>query len=415
VPLLAAVALALLLSKGARAPAGGRIAAGAVLLLALPSLEASGSRSGFLLVGIALAVALAGLVRARIVPLRLVGIGVAALFALTAAVWPFLPKGGSVAAGGLTSRLAAALQTSSLAAVASHRTVLWHGAFDVIAEEPLSGCGLGGFPYEFPFRFGKRHDPVTFTDNPANALLDVAAECGIPALLLALAAIVPLLVRAFDAVFAKEPVPAVARAAGAALVGLAAASMTGGHLRFPEVACLAALLLACLFVPGVSVAEPGRDPDLVPPRRVAMVLVASGILASLLSVWPTRHAEAAFRTGPWIGMYRPELAHRSVHRWMGPVALRRVGQGESSLSLRLLNARPDDLPVTVSVDVNGAIRPGTVIPEGEIATLTVRNLRPDDIVRFTAQPTFVPGNRFGTDDFRNLSVVNLPSDGTSFP
>ncbi len=415
VGLLVAVGLALLLSRDASPPGWGRAAAVAVLLLAFPALETSGSRSGFLLLGVAFALALAGLVRARIVPLRVVGAGLAAVLALAVAVWPVLPKGGSVSSGGLASRLAASLRAGSLTGAATHRAVFWRGAFDVIAEEPLSGCGLGGFPYEFPVRFSRRHFYINYSDNPTNALLDVAAECGVPALLLALAAAVPLLVRALDAALARDEIPAAARAAGAALVGLAAASMTGGHLRFPEVACLASLLLACLFGPGLPSAEPPADPGLVAPKRVAPTLAAAGVLASLLVVWPTRRPDAAFATEPWIGMYHPELARRTVQRWMGPLAFRRIGPGETSLSLRLANERPDDLPVTVSVEVDGAVRPGTVIPKGEVAVIDVGSLRPGQIVRFAAQPTFVPGDRFGAEDYRTLAVMNLPTAGSIFP
>ena len=204
--LLAILALALLLEK-AKGPRLARIPAFVVLILALPALQLSGSRTGFLLLATAGALLLAGLVRAGAVPLRRLGLGVAAALLLAAVVWPLLPKRGNVAKGGLAARLGAALRTGSLDATANKRLVFWRGALDVILEEPLSGCGLGGFPYEFPVRFGQRHHPVEFTDNATNALLDVGAECGLPALVLALAAAIPVLVRAFDAALARRRSP----------------------------------------------------------------------------------------------------------------------------------------------------------------------------------------------------------------
>jgi O-antigen ligase len=410
--LLVPVAVAALF--GERTVKGGRYAAVLLLVLLFPALEASGSRSGFLLLFVAGAAALAGLVRARVVPPKVVGIGAVFFLALAVALWPFLPKGGSIGAGGLASRLAASLRASSLTGASTQRTDFWRGAFDVIAEEPLSGCGLGGFVYEFPVRFGARHHPVAFTDNPTNAILDVAAECGIPALLLALAAVVPLLVRAWDAALSPKSLPAGGRAAGATLLGLAVASMTGGHLRFPEVGVLAALVTALLLGSGAPEGEP--DPDVVPPKRAGAVLVVAGILASLLAVWPTRSPDAAFRMEPWLGLYRPERREdRSSFRWMGPVALRRVQPGEDSLTFRLTNGRPDDLPVTVGVEVGGSPRPGVVVPKGGDAALAVGDLAPGQVVRLSASPTFVPGKgRYGRDD-RNLSLmVSVPS-GATYP
>ena len=410
--LLVPIALAVLL--GERASTGSRIAAGLGLGLVVPVLEWSGSRSGFLLLGVAAAVAVAGLVRARVVTPRAVGVGLAAALFLAAAAWPFLPKGESAAAGGLASRLAASVRSGSLAGMLTQRTVFWRGAFDVIAEEPLSGCGLGGFVYEFPVRFGAKHEPVAFTDNPTNALLDVAAECGVPALLLALAAVLPLLARAWETALARDGIPHGARAAGAALLGLAVASMTGGHFRFPEVIVLASLVAALLLATGVPEERP--DPDLAAPKRAGAVLAAAGILASILAAVPSRNADAAFRAEPWIGLYRPELRKKMApHRWMGPVALRRVRPGESSLALRLANGRLDDLPVTFSVDVDGAARPGAVIPKDGEVSLSLTDLRPGQVVRIAAQPTFVPGEGLVGRDDRTLSLMVMIPYGSRFP
>ena len=370
--LLAILALALLLEK-ARAPRGAKVAASLVLVLVLPVLQISGSRTGLLLLAMAGALTLAGLVRARAVSLRRLGLGVAAALFLAAAVWPRLPKRGNVATGGLAARIAATVRTGSLDATANTRFVFWRGALDVILEEPLSGCGLGGFPYEFPVRFGRRRQPVDFTDNATNALLDVGAECGLPALALALAAVIPVLVRAVDAALTRQPIVVGSRLAGAALIGFAIASMTGSHVRFPEV-------------------------------------------ASLLVLWPTRRPEEAFRAEPWIGLYRPEATGSGgLFRWMGPVALRQVRPGESSLALRLRNERSDDLPVTLAVELDGTPRRGLVLAKGREATVDLDALSPGQIVRFSAQPAFVPGRKANGRDDRALALMVLLPPETKAP
>jgi O-antigen ligase len=411
--LLAILAAALFFEPAARSrwARGGALL---VIVLVLPVLQISGSRTGLAILAIALAATLTGLVRARAVPIRRAGVGVAAVLLLAVAVWPLLPKKGNVARGGLAARLAAAVRTGSLAASANKRLVFWQGAVDIILEEPLSGCGLGGFPYEFPVRFGRKYRPVGFTDNATNALLDVAAESGLPALALALAGTVPIFVLAFDAALSRRRIPVASRLAGAALIGLAAASMTGSHLRFPEIACLAVAVASLVLFPRSPGENP--DPETVAPRYAGAVLVAAGIVASLLVVWPTRRPEEAFRIEPWHGLYKPEpIEPGGFFRWMGPAALRRIRPGETSLAVRLRNGRLDELPVTLAVEVDGAPGRGLVVTKGSDATLELDGLSAGQIVRLSAQPTFVPGVGPDGRDDRALALMVLAPQGSERP
>ncbi len=411
--LLAILAFALLFEPTKGSP-GARVAAFLVVVLVLPVLQISGSRTGLLILAVAGVLILAGLVRARAIPPRRLGLGVAAALLLAAAIWPLLPTKGNVAAGGLAARLAAAVRTGSLDAAANKRLLFWRGALDIILEEPLSGCGLGGFPYEFPVRFGRKHHPVDFTDNATNALLDVAAESGFPALALALAAAIPVLVGAFEAALTRQRIAVGPRLAGAALIGFAIASMTGSHLRFPEIGCLVVAVAALVLFPGSPEGKP--DPDLVPPRYAGAVLVASAVVASLLVVWPSRRPEEAFRTEPWHGLYRPEpIESGGLFRWMGPAALRRVRPGESSLFLRVRNGRLDDFPVALTVEVDGVPRRGLVLAKGSEATIAIDALSAGEIVRFSAQPTFVPGEGPDGRDDRTLALMVLLPPGTTAP
>ena len=123
------------------------------------------------------------------------------------------------------------------------------------------------------------------TDSATNALLDVAAECGLPGLLLALLAVVPLLTRAFDAAFARGPVDPASRAAGAALGGLFVACQTGSHTRFFEIALLTSLVAGFLLVPHLASRENrARAHEGWRPARTAALLARAGLLGSAAAV-----------------------------------------------------------------------------------------------------------------------------------
>jgi O-antigen ligase len=313
-----------------------------------------------------------------------------------------LPRGGAIAAGGLASRLGAALSARDFSAFANHRVMFWRTAFEMAGDEPLSGVGLGGFPYEFPAAYAKRHGPVAVTDGATNALLDVAAECGVPGLVLALLAVVPLLALAFDAAFARGGIDPASRAAGAALAGLFVASQTGSHMRFFEIALLTSLAAAFVLPP----LRPREDRQQAgagwKPARTAAVLAGAGLIGSFAAVLPTARPEAPFRVKTWAGVYRspPE----DPFHWAGPLAYRAIRPGETSVSFRVQNARPDGAPVTVSVDVDGRPAVSLDVPDG-----VTRDVRFDvpaggTVARIRTRPAFVPGDLSGGRDRRRLAI-----------
>lgn len=404
---LAAAAPVLLALLVARPRSAGGLAAGAGLLLLLPVLELSGSRTGLLLLGAAALAAGAGLVRAggRARLLVLAGAGAAA--AALALVVAFAPRGGATAAGGLVARLGASLSAPSAALLANHRPTFWGAAFDMLAKEPVSGVGLGGFPFEFPAVFERRHgSPAVATDNATNLLLDVAAECGLPALLLALAAAAPLLVRALAAAAGRERGDPVGRAAGAALCGFAAASLTGSHLRFPEVALLLAALAALL--PEAPVEEAPADGPR--PRRALPVLAGAGVLGALLSTLPTAGPDAPFRGERWAGLHdrgRPR-------RWTSDEAFRRVAPGEREVRLTLANERPDSRPVVLRLRVDDGAASALSVAAGPARTYRVSLPRGARVLRLAVEPSFVPRSLTGAADSRTLGV-RLHADGGETP
>ena len=402
-----AVALAAPLLAGvlvARLPRGPLVAAGVGLLLLPLVLERSGSRTGLLLLAFAAAATGIGLVRAG-GRLRLLALGAAALgLALLAIVASIAPRGGPAAEGGLVGRIGASLSSPGAVLAASHRPMFWGAAFTMIAAEPLSGVGLGGFPFEFPRVHERRSGSAArATDNATNLLLDVAAEAGLPALLLALGAAVPLLARSADAAFGRAVGDPLGRAAGASLLGFAAASLTGSHLRFPEVALLVAAAAALLpRVPPHEEAPSGA----FRPRRVLPILAGSGALAALLSTLATASPAAPFREERWAGVHdrgRPR-------RWTSANAFRKVEPGERRLLLTLANERPDRRPVVMRVRVDDVPAGAVAIPAGPPKVFRVELPPGAGVARFVFDPVFVPKDLPGRSDPRTLGV-RLHGDG----
>jgi len=403
--LLVPLLLAGLPARGAPSDGARRAAAIAGLLAAPVALESSGSRTGLLLLAASALAAGVGLLRAR----RASPLALAAALAVLAGggvlAARFLPRGGAIASGGLASRLGAAVSARSFADFANHRVTFWRTAFEMTADEPLSGIGLAGFPYEFPAAYARRHGPIGVTDGATNALLDVSAECGLPGLLLALLAVVPLLARAFDEAFARGPSDPACRASGAALAGLFVACQTGSHTRFVEIGLLTSLAAAFLLVPRRSARD---DRPAVRegwrPARTAGILAGAGLLGAAFAALPTARPGAPFRTSLWAGVY-PADPGESLH-WASRRAYREIRPAETSVSLRLQNARPDGAPVTVRADVLGPRESSEsiVLEGGETRDVRIDVPPGGEVLRLTTATDFVPRDLEGGRDARHLAV-----------
>ena len=366
------------------------------------ALESSGSRTGLLLTAVAVIAGAIGLARARLVSQRALFTALAAAVLAGAALVPALPRGGEIAVGGLFQRLGAGLSSSSFADLANHRTLFWRTAVEMTWDEPLSGIGLAGFPYEFPGAYARRHGAIGVTDSATNAFLEVAAECGLPGLALAIFAVVPLLARAWNATFAKTPLDGTARAAGAALLGLFVACQTGSHLRFPEIGLLAGLVAGFLFVPRLEArAQPAEEAP-ANGAHVPALLAAAGIVGAFAAALPTAAPTAPFRLGRWIGLYAPAPSPNPFV-WSGPRACRRIQPGETSVSFRVENARPDGRPVTLAIDLDGRLEPAFELPGASTRALTVAVPPGAQVLRVSGRPVFVPHDLIGSADFRRLS------------
>jgi hypothetical protein len=405
--LLAPLCFAALLEKSVSL----RIAAAVSLLILAAALEKSGSRSGLMLASVAGVAAGVAIFRRPGRGRQLVAGVAGAMVVLVISAVLLLPRQGSVASGGLLDRIGAALQARSLAQVSNHRNLFWSAAFSTIEKEPLSGCGLAGFAYEFPVWFEKSHGLASFTDNTTNGFLDIAAECGIPGLLLALLAAGPVLFAAAGELWQGRPKTAISVAAAASLAGFFVILFWGSHVRNPEVAIW-------MLVPGLCVA-PLRN-EVVPledeisgPSRAGWVLVASGVLSSFLALNQTRDAEWAFRGEKWAGLHgrgaRASGLEGGMPQWSGPSLFRRIQKGERSIRLGFKNLRPDERSVLALVDVDGWKAGAVAMGRGEERWLRVESLPfGAGVVRVRFTPTFVPSELTGGTDTRELGVVVLP-------
>ncbi len=390
-----AIAAVLLAGLAATNPGQPRHAAVAGTFLALVAQEPSGSRTGLLLLAVATATSAAGLARRNAEwRLRVARLATASLLAFGGLLLA-APRGGPPAAGGLLERLGATFSGATAEEIANHRFLFWREAVGTVLEAPLGGCGLGGFPFEVPLRAARRGTPLPATDGATNAVLDVAAECGLPALALALAGLAPLLSLALRSTLAATSA-SLSRAAGAAVVALAVASATGAHHRFPDVAIVAALAAAIVASSAGPMATRPSE------TRFPAALALLGLGGALLVPLPTASVEAAFPSGSWTGAHAPE----GSRRWLGPRAFRKVLPGERRVSFTLENARPDGLAVVVRVDTGGAAA-AVSLPNGEPRTLTVDVPDGAEAIRLGFDPVFVPRRLTGGADDRTLSVMLL--------
>jgi hypothetical protein len=127
------------------------------------------------------------------------------------------------------------------------------------------------------------------------------------------------------------------------------------------------------------------------------------VLGAFDAVQPTASPSAPFRLGRWIGLYGPGPSPNPF-RWSGPRACRRLFPGETSVSFRVENARPDGLPVTLAIDVDGRGAAPFELLGASTRDLTVIVPRGAEVLRVSGRPTFVPHELTGSTDFRQLSV-----------
>ena len=206
----------------------------------------------------------------------------------------------------------------------------------------------------------------------------------------------------------KTPLDPAVRGAGAALLAFLVACQTGSHLRFTEIGLFTGLIAAFLFVPRSGERELPPEPE-SRGAHVPGILAAAGILGAILAVLPTARPSAPFRLGRWIGLY-PAGRAPNPFRWSGPRVCREIRPGETSVSFRVENARPDGAQVTLAIDVDGKSEPPIEVPANTVRDLDVPVSASARVVRLSGRPTFVPHELTGSSDFRRLLVRVAPGD-----
>jgi O-antigen ligase len=307
---VAALALGPAFLAAIRGPRRAAWALASALLAA--GVAVSGSRSGILLAGLAIAAVAAGEARglprwAR--PALL-------LFAVAITIVLFAASSGR---GGAAARLIELWDARApIAYRTSSRGLFWSAAFDAFRGAPLGGIGWNAFSWQLPTLAAARGAPTAVMDNPGNFYLQLLCETGIAGAFL-FAIFGYLAARAIaDALRGEGP----ERASAASLLALAPALAIGSHLLAAETAIGAFLLLAEVAgeAPGARLAGRAAEGK-ARGRYLVAALVAIAGWTILLA--PTAREAEAFRYSPEMGMY-PLEGGVGGFRWMRPRAAIRV-------------------------------------------------------------------------------------------
>jgi len=356
------------------------------MLLPLPvGLVLSGSRSGFLIALLGVAVLLvAARARGR-GRLAIAASGLVAVSLLALVLFRGSP-------GSVGERLVRIFEPGiPLAARASSRPVLWNAAAQLFRDSPLEGGGLGAFSWRLP---ELASEPVEMRDNPGSAYLQALAETGILGFLVMLAFAFSLVWQAAGRV---REAASDAAAAGAALAVMAflVALVVGSHWLAPEVSLLFFLLCA-----GVAAPDEKRAGI---ASRVRLGLVLLYAAAALYAVVATGKAEETFRHGRRVGFHARETGPGGPFRWTRRRFAVWVTRTEPErISLR--NHSPEGRPVELTVRAEGPAIYRRSIAPGETVSFALWAGGRDRALRFELDHAFVP-KRFGLPDRRELGLL----------
>ncbi len=375
----------------------GRFRSLAIAAACAAGLVLSGSRSGLLLCGVGLAaLALAPRLSARR-RLLFAAAGAAGLIVIAGLI--LRPDRGTLGA-----RLALLLDPALPAdARASSRPVLWAGAVDLFARDPIAGGGLGAFSWQLPTLLAERGRSLPLRDNPGSAYLQALAETGAIGFLLTLGLAVVLAREGLAALGRGKEEPLLA-GCGAGVLGFLAALAVGSHWFAPDSSLLFFLLAAVAARPART-ADPARAATRPWGRwlsRAAVAVYAAAILVAGLS---TLSAEEAFRYRRGMGFHPKEQGPGGPFYWTQRRFAIRVPAGET-MRMMLAHYTPEGRNVELSAEADGRtvfrrdLRPG----EGLSLKLAAPGERPR-IVRFTLSHAFVPRRLGLSADRRELGLV----------
>jgi hypothetical protein len=234
----------------------------------------------------------------------------------------------------------------SASSATSVRAGLAVAAFRMIAENPVTGIGLG----EFYRRSGEYASPALLElfppaihENAHNNYLQIAAELGI----LGLAAFMWVLATAFVNYRSQQ------QAADIVDIALAGGSIAflltclGGHpLLSPEIAFVCWLMIGCLSLIDGS---PSPAPYRRAARRIALVLVVAAAVSLPVRLLAARRAVDLEHVG--IGVSAWQTAEDGTRfRWADSSATVFVPGNAAGFKLRLAADTPEPIPVELRLD-----------------------------------------------------------------
>ena len=265
----------------------------------------------------------------------------------------------------------------------SDRLPLWQRGTLVCSQFPLSGIGLGAFWMEIPNFLRWNPHEVYFRDNANCYYLQIMAEMGAGALLLAIMILAMILWRGFRIALAPahEPVERVFRAALCGCIAAFVLSfLTGPHTLFPEVQCLFWVMTAIVFA---EFHDPGTRPvrpvgPVGPVRPVRPLLVAAEILLVLavlggqtrnaLSVLSLRQQQERYGMEKGAGFYAWQGSPGSPQtRWTQKEAWAVIPRPGSQVRFNVYVGHPDAAgkPVRLEVLMNGEVARVEVFEKAE--------------------------------------------------
>ena len=364
---------------------------GVLAAVLLAGLFLSGSRSGFLVVLLALGGLLVGKrLSARNRMAAAAGIA-AVLLAAALLLWRGAP-------GTLAGRLSQTFDpATSFEYRVSGRRLLWSSALRLFSQSPLAGSGLGAFKWRLPDLVAEMGAVMGMRDNAGNAYIQALAETGVPGFLVTVA-FAWTLGRAAARRLPGVDADPVGAGAGAAVLAFLLALLLGSWWFAPDF-CLFFFLLAALAA-GTRTEPAGRS-----WRPLHWAAVGFYALATTAAVLTTARPEETFRYDSRIGFYEREEGPGGPFCWTRGRFAVRLAPGEER-RMTLAHYTPQREPVGIEAVADGrrvysrTLEPGQAV----ILRLAAPPGRPS-VVLFRLSRTFNPKRLGLSDDRRELGLV----------
>lgn len=295
---------------------GGRLLPGVIAAFAFAFLTAlllfnSSSRGGllFLIAGVLIWIAGLGRYRSRFL--------ITAVLAVAGVILILFVTSGS----GLMERLSGRNPSGdAVAATPAHegrrdaRILIWQDTFSIISDYPLTGTGLGTYAPVYPYYAEKSLRDQSRALHPESDWLQLCSEAGIPALLLALLAVVLLLRRIPALAASSDRQWPVRWALIAAFLAELLHGLVDVPLHKPELGCWVMLLGALGFSGCGGLDAGGKPPGKFPMLLQRGIFLLGGTALLLVGAVMIR---AQWWGGPSVPPFAPAAAQQRIVKLFG--------------------------------------------------------------------------------------------------